>query len=550
LVAGDLRRVLDVAVEVIAVPNEMALAGLWALVESRRSPTSDGTCSCTPGSTRPRRHACPGAPGVLRHRRRVPRRAAETPDAGFDELSHRMVAEVDGAELMRTSEETSSSRTAPREGEGDPGKDARRNRVGFRARRIYRCAMASERQSDESVARRYAALRPYLDERQRRLLLGAEAAELGRGGIKAVALATGVHPDTVAKGVRELEGGVEPAGRVRAPGGGRKPAIENDPGLAPALRALVDPQTRGDPTSPLVWTTKSTRNLADALAGGGHRVSDRTVARMLRAQGFSLQANAKVTEGRQHVDRDAQFGYLNAAVVEHLAAGAPVVSVDTKKKELVGEFHNGGREDQPQGSPVRVNVHDFPDKELGKAIPYGIYDVAANTGWVSVGSDHDTSAFAVETLRRWWNTVGRHRYPHADRLLICADGGGSNGYRVRAWKIELARFAAETGLTITVCHLPPGTSKWNKIEHRLFSQITLNWRGRPLTSHQIIVDLIGATSTVTGLTVRAELDTGTYPIGVTYTKKQVDALPITGHDFHSEWNYTVAPAPADTPAPT
>jgi hypothetical protein len=224
--------------------------------------------------------------------------------------------------------------------------------------------------------------------------------------------------------------------------------------------------------------------------------------------------------------------------------------VDTKKKELVGEFHNGGREYQPQGSPVRVNVHDFPDKELGKAIPYGIYDVAANTGWVSVGADHDTSAFAVETLRRWWNTVGRHRYPHADRLLICADGGGSNGYRVRAWKIELARLAAETGLTITVCHLPPGTSKWNKIEHRLFSQITLNWRGRPLTSHQIIVDLIGATSTGTGLTVRAELDTGTYPIGVKYTKKQVDALPITGHDFHSEWNYTVAPAPADTRTPT
>jgi len=274
--------------------------------------------------------------------------------------------------------------------------------------------MASEGQPDESVARRYAVLRPYLDERQRRLLLGAEAAELGRGGIKAVALATGVHPDTVAKGVRELEGGVEPAGRVRAPGGGRKPATENDPGLGPALRTLVDPQTRGDPTSPLVWTTKSTRNLADALTGGGHRVSDRTVARMLRAQGFSLQANAKVTEGRQHVDRDAQFGYLNAAVVEHLAIGAPVVSVDTKKKELVGEFHNGGREYQPQGSPVRVNVHDFPDKELGKAIPYGIYDVAANTGWVSVGADHDTSAFAVETKQtgmddRWIPAKSRTR---------------------------------------------------------------------------------------------------------------------------------------------
>jgi transposase len=406
--------------------------------------------------------------------------------------------------------------------------------------------MASDARVVESVARRYAVLRSHLDERQRRLVLAAEAAELGRGGITVVAAATGVHPDTVAKGVRELEGGAEPSARVRAPGGGRKPATEADPELAPALRALVDPETRGDRESPLVWTTKSTRNLADALTGAGHPVSDRTVARMLRAQGFSLQANAKVTEGRQHADRDAQFGYLNTQVIDHLAAGAPVLSVDTKKKELVGEFHNGGREYQPTGSPVRVNVHDFPDKELGKAIPYGIYDVAANSGWVSVGADHDTSAFAVETLRRWWTTVGRHRYPDTDRLLICADGGGSNGYRVRAWKIELAAFAAETGLRITICHLPPGTSKWNKIKHRLFSQITLNWRGRPLTSHQIIVDLIGATRTATGLTVRAELDTGTYPTGITYTKQQVDALPITRHDFHGEWNYTVAPAPTDT----
>jgi Rhodopirellula transposase DDE domain len=410
--------------------------------------------------------------------------------------------------------------------------------------------MASGAQVGESVARRYAVLCPYLDERQRRLVLGAEAAELGRGGITVVAQATGVHPDTVAKGCRELDGGVEPSGRVRAPGGGRKPITETDPWLAPALRALVDPHTRGDPESPLVWTTKSTTNLADTLATHGHPVSDRTVARLLRAQGFSLQGNAKVTEGRRHADRDAQFGYLNTAVIDHLAAGLPVLSVDTKKKELVGEFHNGGREYQPAKSPVKVNVHDFPDKELGKAIPYGVYDVAANTGWVCVGADHDTSAFAVETLRRWWNTVGRHRYPDADRLLVCADGGGSNGSRVRAWKIELAAFAAETGLTITVCHLPPGTSKWNKIEHRLFSQITLNWRGRPLTSHQIIVDLIGATSTATGLTVRAELDTGTYPIGIKYTKKQVDALPITRHDFHGDWNYSLAPAPPDTPTKT
>ncbi len=410
--------------------------------------------------------------------------------------------------------------------------------------------MASGAQVGESVARRYAVLRRYLDERQRRLVLAAEAVELGRGGITVVALATGVHPDTVARGVRELDGGAGPSGRVRAPGGGRKRATETDPWLAPALTALADPHTRGDPESPLVWTTKSTKNLADALAGDGHPVSDRTVARMLRGQGFSLQGNAKVTEGRQHVDRDAQFGYLNAQVIDHLGAGAPVVSVDTKKKELAGELNNGGREYQPKGSPVKVNVPDFPDEELGKAIPYGVYDVAANTGWVSVGADHDTSAFAVETLRRWWNAVGCHRYPGADRLLVCADGGGTNGSRARAWKIELAKLAAETGLAITVCHLPPGISKWNKIEHRLFSQITMNWRGRPLTSHQIIVDLIGATSTATGLTVRAELDTGTYPIGIKYTNKQVDALPITRHDFHGEWNYTVAPAPADTPTPT
>ncbi|MGH3101683.1 MAG: ISAzo13 family transposase, partial [Thermoleophilia bacterium] len=364
--------------------------------------------------------------------------------------------------------------------------------------------------------------------------------ELGRGGITVVAAATGVHPDTVAKGVRELEGAAQPSGRVRAPGGGRKSAAETDPALTPALTALVDPETRGDPSSPLVWTTKSTRNLADALAGAGHPVSDRTVARMLRGLGFSLQANAKVTEGRQHADRDAQFGYLNAAVTEHLAAGAPVLSVDTKKKELVGEFHNGGQEYQPAGSPVRVNVHDFPDKELGKAIPYGIYDVAANTGWVSVGADHDTSAFAVETLRRWWTTVGRHRYPDTDRLLICADGGGSNGYRVRAWKIELAAFAAETGLTITVCHLPPGTSKWNKIEHRLFSQITMNWRGRPLTSHEVVVATIASTRTRTGLQVHAQLDTASYPLGIAVTRRQLAALPIEAHARHGQWNYTIA----------
>jgi hypothetical protein len=405
--------------------------------------------------------------------------------------------------------------------------------------------MAEGVQAAELVARKYAVLRPHLDEKQRRLVLGIEAAELGRGGIKMVAEATGVHPDTIARGVRELEGGPEPQARVRAPGGGRKKLAEVDPELAVRLRELVDPVTRGDPMSPLVWTTKSTRNLAGALSAMGHPVSDRTVARMLAAMGFSLQGNAKVIEGAQHADRDAQFGYLNQQVTQHLAVGAPVVSVDTKKKELVGEFHNGGREYQPAGAPERVNVHDFPDKELGKAIPYGVYDVSANTGWVSVGTDHDTSAFAVQTLRRWWDTIGRHRYPAADRLLICADGGGSNGSRVRAWKIELAKFSADTGLQITACHLPPGTSKWNKIEHRLFSQITMNWRGRPLKTHQIIVDLINSTTTTTGLTVHCVLDTAQYPTGIKYTNKDVDALPITRHDFHGEWNYTLGPP--DTP---
>jgi transposase len=315
----------------------------------------------------------------------------------------------------------------------------------------------------ESVGRRYAVLRPHLDERQRRLLLGTEAAELGRGGVKAVAEATGAHPDTVARGKREVEGQSEPQVRVRAPGGGRKKLTEIDPELVAQLKALVDPETRGDPMSLLVWTTKSTKKLAAALAERGHPVSDRTVARMLRAQGFSLQANTKVTEGRQHEDRDAQFRYLAEQVAAHALTGQPVISVDAKKKELVGAFKNGGREYQPSGQPEQVNVHDFPDKELGKAIPYGIYDVSANTGWVTVGTDHDTSAFAVATLHNWWDTLGRSRYPAADRLLICADGGGSNGSRVRAWKIELAAFAADTGLHVTVCHLPPGTSKWNKI---------------------------------------------------------------------------------------
>ena len=406
--------------------------------------------------------------------------------------------------------------------------------------------MADGGQLAESVGRRYALLRAHLDERQRRLLLGTEAVELGRGGVRVVAEATGAHPDTVARGRREVQGQAEPQARVRAPGGGRKKLTEIDVELAAQLNALVDPETRGDPMSLLVWTTKSTKNLAAALAGKGHPVSDRTVARMLRAQGFSLQANTKVREGRQHEDRDAQFRYLAEQVAQHAQAGQPVISVDAKKKELVGAFKNGGREYQPTGQPEQVNVHDFPDKQLGKAIPYGIYDVSANAGWVTVGTDHDTSAFAVATLRSWWDALGRSRYPNADRLLICADGGGSNGSRVRAWKIELAAFAADTGLHVTVCHLPPGTSKWNKIEHRLFSQITMNWRSRPLKTHQIIVDLISSTTTATGLTVHCTLDTGEYPTGITYSDEDVAALPLQRHDFHGEWNYTLLPN--DTPA--
>jgi hypothetical protein len=336
---------------------------------------------------------------------------------------------------------------------------------------------------------------------------------------------------------------------VRAPGGGRKKLTATDPQLGPALMALVDPESRGDPQSPLRWTLKSTRELARALTAAGHACSAPTVARLLKAEGYSLQGNAKVAEGRQHPDRDAQFRYINARAREFLDAGDPVVSVDAKKKEKIGNFANGGTEWQPRGRPEKVNVHDFPSDAAGKAIPYGIYDLGANTGWVSVGTDHDTSAFAVQALRRWWRADGSARYPGARRLLICADSGGSNAARGRAWKVELAALAAGTGLEVTCCHYPPGTSKWNKVEHRLFAQITRNWRGRPLTSHQAVVELIGATTTTTGLTVCAELDTSQYPTGLAYTKKQVAALPVSTHDFHPDWNYTVRPEPHETPIP-
>ena len=402
---------------------------------------------------------------------------------------------------------------------------------------------------EESIADRYERIRPWLNERQRRVWLGNEALALGYGGIKAVAEATGVHPDTVAKGRAEVDSGEDPDERVRRAGAGRKGAAERDPGLEEALLALVRPATRGDPESPLVWTSASTVNLAKALTEAGHPVSATTVGEILKDAGYSLQANAKTIEGRQHPDRDGQFRYIGAQIEEHLAAGDPVVSVDTKKKENVGNFKNGGKEWRPAGDPVTVNDHDFPDKELGKAIPYGVYDVGANSGWVSVGTDHDTAQFAVQTIRTWWDKAGKSAYPGTGRLLICADAGGANGYRTRLWKTELAAFAAEAGITVTVCHLPPGTSKWNKIEHRLFSHISMNWRGRPLTSHEVIVNTIAATTTATGLTVHAELDTGSYPKGIKVKNAQLKTVPLTKHEFHGEWNYSIAPS-RDTPGNT
>lgn len=383
---------------------------------------------------------------------------------------------------------------------------------------------------------------PHLDERQRRILAGALARAAGRGGIAAVATATGMSRSTVQDGARAVDAGVESSERVRRPGGGRPRLIDRDRTLLQDLDDLVEPESRGDPMCPLRWTCKSTTQLADALVAMGHKVSPDTVGSLLHAMGYSLQGTAKEREGAQHEDRDAQFRYLNGQVEEHLAAGQPVVSVDTKKKELVGQVSNGGKEWQPQGRPVRVDVHDFPDPEVGKAIPYGIYDLGANEGWVGVGDDNDTAAFAVQTIRRWWETVGSTAYPTAKRLCITADAGGSNGYRVRLWKTELAKLAAETGLEITVCHLPPGTSKWNKVEHRLFSAISVNWRGRPLTSHQVVVDLIGATTTRTGLKVRAELDRGYYPTGLKVSDAELAAVPLTKHAFHGDWNYTVRTA--------
>jgi Rhodopirellula transposase DDE domain/Helix-turn-helix of DDE superfamily endonuclease len=396
-------------------------------------------------------------------------------------------------------------------------------------------------------------LLPVLDERSRRLVLGAVARAAGDGGTGAVAARTGASWQTVADGKAELESGdAAPEGRIRRPGGGRKSLAETDRGLVPALLALVEDSARGDPESPLVWTTKSVKHLSDALTGQGHRCSPQTAWRLLHGEGFSTQANAKVMEGRRHPDRDAQFRYIAAQAKEHLAAGQPVISVDAKKKEQIGQYAQDGQEWRRKGDPVQVRDHDFADAQAGHVIPYGVYDVAANTGFVNVGTDHNTAAFAVESVRRWWNLAGKDAYPGAQRLLVTCDAGGNNGWRNRAWKAGLAGLAQETGLEITCCHFPPGTSKWNKIEHRLFSQITLAWRGRPLTSHDVVVSTIGAVTTAAGLTVTAVLDHNSYPTGTQISDAQmhdIEDRALTRHAFHGGWNYTFLPAPRPAPPP-
>jgi len=400
--------------------------------------------------------------------------------------------------------------------------------------------------AEEAVAELFSVMSPLLDERQRRLLAGAAARMLGYGGQAVVTRASGLSRNTVLDGQREIdEGEAEPSVRVRRPGAGRKPKSA-EPGLLAALEALVDPESRGDPMSPLRWTSKSTAKLAGALGGVGYQVSADVVGKLLKILGYSLQAPAKVVEGAQHPDRDGQFRYLNDRVVEFLASGDPVISVDTKKKELVGDYDNGGVEYQPAGAPERVGVHDFPDPEVPKAVPYGIYDVGADTGWVSVGNSADTASFAVAAIQAWWTHMGAVAYPGATRLLVTADCGGSNSYRSRLWKVELGRLARELGIDIVVCHYPPGTSKWNKIEHRLFSFITKNWRGRPLTSYRTVVELIAATTTKTGLTVQAEFHETVYPRGVKVTDDQIDEVGIKPHDWHGQWNYTIPFRPAQT----
>jgi Rhodopirellula transposase DDE domain len=412
-------------------------------------------------------------------------------------------------------------------------------------RRLY----AKVRAEKQAVIReKYERLRPYLDERARRLWAGGEAISFGNGGIRAVAEALGISQQVVIDGRRELRGETKPGaptpaklGRQRRPGGGRKAKAKMEAGLVKAIEEIVDPATRGDPMRPLKWTSKSLDKISAALKQQGWQVSPPTISRILRQElKYSLQGQKKTKEGaKQHPDRDAQFHYLSQQCKDFQQRGQPVISVDAKKKEKVGEFKNGGREWQPTGKPELARTHDFEDKELGKSIPYGIFDTGRNEGWVSVGVDHDTAEFAVASIRNWWTRMGKRVYPEARALLITADSGGSNGYRTKLWKRELQRFADETGLSLTVCHFPPGTSKWNKIEHRMFCHITANWRGRPLSSLEVVVNLIGSTSTKKGLTIRADLDLGTYPKGIEVSDEEMSKVRLKPADFHGEWNYTI-----------
>jgi transposase len=410
--------------------------------------------------------------------------------------------------------------------------------------------MMKEREAKESKIRdRYRQLKSNLTERARRLFVASEATAFGYGGIAAAARATGMAPSVIGRGiaeVRALESGAAPnlePSRSRRPGAGRKKATEKDPQLLPALKALVESTTRGDPESSLLWTARSQRNIVDALGKQGHQTSMKMVSRLLKELGYSLQANRKRLEGAQHPDRNAQFEHINEVIRRQLEANEPVISVDTKKRELVGPYKNGGRELRAQGDPEEVNVHDFIDPNEGRATPYGVYDLQQNEAWVSVGISNDTGEFAVQTIRTWWNEMGAPKYPDASSLVITADGGGSNGYRLRLWKLELQGLVDELGFPISVCHLPPGTSKWNKIEHRLFSFIIQNWRGKPLVTHQVIVNLISATTTKKGLAVRSRLDERTYPKGRRVTDKQLALVNLEPNAFHGEWNYTIHPTP-------
>lgn len=391
------------------------------------------------------------------------------------------------------------------------------------------------------LVEKYAAVSPVLDERGRRLWAGAESRAIGYGGDSIVSAATGLARQTVCRGRSEIEAGIEVTGRVRGPGAGRPRLVDTQPGLAEALERLVDPLTRGDPTSPLRWTCKSRAKIAAALSKDGWKVSSTSVGRLLNGLGYRLQSVRKRTEGASHPDRDAQFEHINSIADEYLSANQPVISVDTKKKELVGDFKNGGREGQPKGTPESALVHDFPQDSIGKAVPYGVYDMARNEAWVNVGKSCDTPKFAVASIRRWWNSMGRRAYPKARALFITADAGGSNGYRSRVWKHELQKFADDTGLRIRVSHFPPGTSKWNKIEHRLFCHITQNWRGKPLRTFETIVDLIGNTHPAAGLRVKAKLDKRTYEKGAAVTKEEMDALSLHRDEFKGEWNYELHP---------